>query len=85
MHERGLQWRFAFIFASLLACTVWVGARQSLFDWGGLTTPPDDQWKIIAFYVCSPLAMPEPMTSLSMRLLGRDLVPGLRAWACGLR
>jgi hypothetical protein len=46
MHKRALQWLFAFILVSLLACTVWAGTRQSVFDWGGLTTPPDNLWTI---------------------------------------
>ena len=46
MHKRPLQWLFAFILVSLLACTVWVSTQQSVFDWGGLTTPPDNLWTI---------------------------------------
>jgi len=46
MHKRALQWLFAFILVSLIACTVWAGSQQSVFDWGGLTTPPDNLWTI---------------------------------------
>ena len=46
MHKRALQSFFAFVLISLTACTVWVSTQQSLFDWGGLTTPPDNLWTI---------------------------------------
>jgi len=46
MHKRKLQLLFAFILVSLAAYTAWVATRQSLFDWGGLTNPPDNLWTI---------------------------------------
>jgi hypothetical protein len=46
MHKRALQFLFAFILVSLTAWTVWTSTRQSVLDWGGLTTPPDNLWTI---------------------------------------
>jgi hypothetical protein len=46
MHKRTLQILFGFILVTLAAYTTWAGTRQSLFDWGGLTTPPDNLWTI---------------------------------------
>ncbi len=46
MHKRALQILFVFILVSLTAGTVWVSTRQSVLDWGGLTTPPDNLWTI---------------------------------------
>jgi len=46
MHKRSLQFLFAFICLSLAAFTAWAGTRQSVFEWGGLTTPPDNLWTI---------------------------------------
>jgi hypothetical protein len=46
MHKRGLQLLFGFILVSLTAWNVWVSTRQPVWDWGGLTTPPDNLWTI---------------------------------------
>jgi hypothetical protein len=46
MHKRALQFLFAFILVSLTAWNVWVSTRQSVLDWGGLTTAPDNLWTI---------------------------------------
>jgi hypothetical protein len=46
MHKRTLQILFAFILVSLTAWNVWVSTQQSVLDWGGLTTPPDNLWTI---------------------------------------
>lgn len=46
MHKRTLQILFGFILVSLAAYTAWAGTRQSMFDWSGLTTPPDNLWTI---------------------------------------
>ena len=46
MHKRPLQWLFGFILVSLTAYNLWASTRQSVFDWGGLTTPPDNLWTI---------------------------------------
>ena len=46
MQKRALQTLFGFILVSLTAYNLWVSARQSVLDWGGLTTPPDNLWTI---------------------------------------
>jgi Protein of unknown function (DUF1475) len=46
MHKRTLQILFAFILVSLTAFTVWAGSQQAVWNWGGLTTPPDNLWTI---------------------------------------
>jgi hypothetical protein len=84
MHKRALQTLFAFILVSLIACTVWAGTRQSVFDWGGLTTTPDNLWTIatlidayygfITFYVWvlwkEPRALPRIAWFAAIMLLG---------------
>jgi hypothetical protein len=45
MHN-ALKSLFAFILVSLTAFTVWASTQQSLLDWGGLTTRPDNLWTI---------------------------------------
>jgi len=46
MHKRSLQILFGFICLSLAVFTAWAGSRQSVFEWGGLTTSPDNLWTI---------------------------------------
>ncbi len=46
MHKRALQLLFAFILVSLTAFNLWVSTRQPVWEWGGLTTPPDNLWTI---------------------------------------
>jgi len=46
MHKRALQILFGFILITLTSYNVWASTRQSLFAWGGLTTPPDNVWTI---------------------------------------
>jgi hypothetical protein len=46
MHKRLLQLFFGFILVSLAAWTIWASTRQPLWQWGGLTTPPDNLWTI---------------------------------------
>jgi hypothetical protein len=46
MHKRALQCVFVFILVSLTAWNVWVSTQQSVLEWGGLTTPPDNLWTI---------------------------------------
>lgn len=84
MHKRALQIVFGFIFVSLLACTVWASTRQSVFDWGGLVTPPDNAWTIatlcdayygfITFYVWvlwkETRALPRLLWFVAIMLLG---------------
>jgi hypothetical protein len=46
MHKRALQILFAFILVSLTVFTLWVSTRQPVWEWGGLTTPPDNLWTL---------------------------------------
>jgi hypothetical protein len=46
MHKRALQILFSFILVSLATCTLWVSTRQPVWQWGGLTTPPDNLWTL---------------------------------------
>ncbi|HUQ10808.1 MAG TPA: DUF1475 family protein [Steroidobacteraceae bacterium] len=46
MHKRGLQILFGFILVSLTVWNIWVSTRQPVWQWGGLTTPPDNLWTI---------------------------------------
>ena len=84
MHKRALQWLFAFILISLLCFTGWVSTQQSVLDWGGLTTPPDNLWTVatlvdayygfITFYVWvlwkEPRALPRVAWFVAIMLLG---------------
>jgi hypothetical protein len=49
MHKRALQILFGFILVSLTTYNLWVSTRQSVLDWGGLTTAPDNLWTIATF------------------------------------
>ena len=46
MHKRALQIFFGFILLSLAGWTSWVSTQQPVWQWGGLTTPPDNLWTI---------------------------------------
>jgi hypothetical protein len=46
MHKRALQILFAFMLVSLTTYNLWVSTRQPLWQWGGLTTTPDNLWTI---------------------------------------
>ena len=46
MHKRALQLLFAFILVSLTTYNLWVSTHQPVWEWGGLTTPPDNLWTI---------------------------------------
>ena len=84
MHKRALQCLFGFILLSLLCFTSWTSTQQSVFDWGGLTTPPDNLWTIatlidayygfITFYVWvlwkEPRALPRAAWFVAIMLLG---------------
>ena len=84
MHKRALQWLFSFILVTLVGYTIWVSTRQSVFDWGGLTTAPDNLWTIatlidayygfITFYVWvlwkEPRALPRIGWFVAIMLLG---------------
>jgi hypothetical protein len=84
MHKRGLQLLFGFILLSLTAWNLWVSTRQPVWEWGGLTTPPDNLWTIatlidayygfITFYVWvlwkETRAWPRALWFLAIMLLG---------------
>lgn len=84
MHKRALQFLFGFILVSLTAWNLWVSTQQSLLDWGGLTTPPDNLWTIatlidayygfLTFYVWvlwkETRALPRVAWFLAIMLLG---------------
>ena len=46
MHKRALQMLFTLILVSLCAWNLWVSTRQPVWEWGGLTTSPDNLWTI---------------------------------------
>ena len=46
MHKRALQILFAFILVSLTTYNLWVSTRQPVWEWGGLTSSPDNLWTI---------------------------------------
>jgi hypothetical protein len=46
MHKRSLQVLFTAILVSLTTWNVWVSTQQPVWEWGGLTTPPDHLWTI---------------------------------------
>ena len=47
MHSRTtLRMLFGFILASLFLCTAWASTQQPVWEWGGLTTPPDNAWTV---------------------------------------
>jgi hypothetical protein len=46
MHKRALQMLFAFILVSLTLFNLWVCTQQPVWEWGGLTSPPDNLWTI---------------------------------------
>jgi hypothetical protein len=84
MQKRSLQILFSVIFVSLTSCTLWASTRQSVFAWGGLTTPPDNAWTIatlcdayfgfITFYVWvlwkEPRLLPRVLWFVGIMLLG---------------
>jgi hypothetical protein len=84
MHKRPLQLLFTFILVSLTAYNVWVCTQQSVLQWGGLTTAPDNLWTIatlvdayygfITFYVWvlwkETRALPRVSWFLAIMLLG---------------
>ncbi len=44
--KTSLRVLFGFILVSLLAYTSWASTQQPVWQWGGLTTPPDNWWTI---------------------------------------
>jgi hypothetical protein len=84
MHKRVLQFLFAFILVSLTTYNLWVSTQQPVWQWGGLTTPPDNLWTIatlidayygfITFYVWvlwkEPRAIQRVLWLIAILLLG---------------
>ena len=84
MHKRALQYLFGFILVSLTAWNLWASSQQPVWEWGGLTTPPDNLWTIatlidayygfLTFYVWvwwkEPRAWPRALWFLAIMLLG---------------
>jgi hypothetical protein len=48
MHKRALQFLFSLIVVSLTTWNHWASSQQHVWEWGGLTTPPDNLWTIAA-------------------------------------
>ena len=79
-----LQILFTFILVSLTAYNLWVSTRQPVWEWGGLTTPPDNLWTIatlidayygfVTFYVWvlwkEMRALPRVLWFVAIMLLG---------------
>jgi hypothetical protein len=84
MHKRTLQVLFGFILVSLTAWTLYASTQQPVWNWGGLTTPPDNLWTIatlidayygfITFYVWvlwkEPRALPRAGWFIAIMALG---------------
>ena len=49
-HRRALQLLFGLILVAMLAVTSWASLQQSRWQWGGLTTPPDNAWTIATLF-----------------------------------
>ncbi len=41
-----LRLLFGFVLISMIAVTSWASTRQPMWEWGGLTQPPDNAWTI---------------------------------------
>ena len=84
MHKRAVQMLFTFILVSLAAFSLWASTRQPVWEWGGLTTPPDNLWTIatlidayygfVTFYVWvlwkEVRALPRVLWFIAIMLLG---------------
>jgi len=46
----GLRLLFGFVLVSLIAVTSWASIRQPVWEWGGLTQPPDNAWTIATMF-----------------------------------
>lgn len=45
-----LKLLFATILLSMLVVTTWASTQQPVWEWGGLTTPPDHAWTIATLF-----------------------------------
>jgi len=51
MHARtGLRILFSVILVSMIVVTSWATLRQPVWEWGGLTQPPDNAWTIATMF-----------------------------------
>jgi len=51
MHSRtGLRLIFSVILLTMIAVTTWATLRQPVWEWGGLTTAPDNGWTIATLF-----------------------------------
>jgi hypothetical protein len=46
----GLRLLFGFILLSMIVVTSWASWRQPVWQWGGLTTAPDNAWTIATLF-----------------------------------
>jgi Protein of unknown function (DUF1475) len=51
MHARTtLRLLFGFVLLSMIGVTSWASSQQPVWDWGGLTQPPDNAWTIATLF-----------------------------------
>jgi hypothetical protein len=51
MHARAtLRWLFGFILLAMIGVTSWASWTQPVWEWGGLTHPPDNAWTIATLF-----------------------------------
>ena len=46
----GLRLLFSVILVSMIVVTSWATLRQPVWEWGGLTQPPDNAWTIATLF-----------------------------------
>jgi len=46
----GLRLLFGFILLSMIVVTSWASLKQPVWEWGGLTQPPDNAWTIATLF-----------------------------------
>lgn len=45
-----LRLLFGFVLVSMIGVTSWASTRQPMWEWGGLTHPPDNAWTIATMF-----------------------------------
>lgn len=48
--QTALKLLFSTILVAMLAVTSWASLQQPVWEWGGLTTPPDHAWTIATLF-----------------------------------
>ena len=48
--RNALRTLFGFILVSMIAVTTWATITQPVWEWGGLTHPPDNAWTIATLF-----------------------------------